>query len=100
MPLAFSIFEHAGHPFGEVHADNKTRQELNAEGSPAKLLDLGIVVQPMTQMADFVIKKSIKLAILAVPEGVAQRTTEALIESGIAGIHALRTSASAHQQSG
>ncbi len=46
----------------------------------------GIVVQPMTQMADFVNKKSIKLAILAVPEGVAQRTTEALIESGIAGI--------------
>jgi glucosylceramidase len=40
-------FEHAGHPFGEVHGDNKTREELNAEGSPAKLLDLGIVVQPM-----------------------------------------------------
>eukprot|EP00984_Skeletonema_dohrnii_P038337 scaffold41471_cov228-Skeletonema_dohrnii-CCMP3373.AAC.2 len=40
-------FEHAGHPFGEVHGDNKTREELNAEGSPAKYLDVGVVVQPM-----------------------------------------------------
>jgi len=40
-------FETAGHPFGEVHGDNKTREELNAEGVPAKYLDLGIVVQPM-----------------------------------------------------
>jgi len=41
-------FELAGsHPFGEVHGDNKTREELNAEGVPSKYLDLGIVVQPM-----------------------------------------------------
>jgi glucosylceramidase len=40
-------FEHAGHPFGTVHGDFKTREELNAEGSPAKYLDLGIVIQPM-----------------------------------------------------
>lgn len=40
-------FELAGHPFGNVNGDNKTREELNAEGVPAKYLDLGIVVQPM-----------------------------------------------------
>lgn len=40
-------FETAGYPFGEVHGDNKTREELNAEGFPAKYIDLGIVVQPM-----------------------------------------------------
>ncbi|KAL7547750.1 hypothetical protein ACHAWF_015042 [Thalassiosira exigua] len=40
-------FELAGHPFGKVHGDKKTREELNAEGVPAKYLDLGIVVQPM-----------------------------------------------------
>lgn len=40
-------FEVAGHPFGEVHGDNKTREELNAEGVSAKYLDVGIVVQPM-----------------------------------------------------
>ncbi len=40
-------FELAGHPFGRVHGDGKTREELQAEGSPAKYLDLGIVVQPM-----------------------------------------------------
>ena len=36
-------FEHAGHPFGDVHGDNKTREELNAEGSPAQFLDVGVV---------------------------------------------------------
>lgn len=41
------FFEHAGHPFGEVHGDHKTREELNSEGFPAKFLDLGIAVQPM-----------------------------------------------------
>jgi glucosylceramidase len=40
-------FETAGHPFGKVHGDGKTREELNAEGVPAKYLDLGVVVQPM-----------------------------------------------------
>jgi glucosylceramidase len=40
-------FEVAGHPFGRVNGDGKTREELQAEGSPAKFLDLGIVVQPM-----------------------------------------------------
>jgi len=40
-------FERSGHPFGEVHGDHKTREELNSEGVPAKYLDLGIVVQPM-----------------------------------------------------
>lgn len=40
-------FEAAVHPFGEVHGDNKTREELNAEGFPAKYIDLGIAVQPM-----------------------------------------------------
>ncbi|KAL7539273.1 hypothetical protein ACHAXR_009163 [Thalassiosira sp. AJA248-18] len=40
-------FETAGHPFGEIHGDSKTREELNAEGVPSKYLDLGIVVQPM-----------------------------------------------------
>jgi glucosylceramidase len=40
-------FELAGHPFGGVKGDGKTREELQAEGSPAKYLDLGIVVQPM-----------------------------------------------------
>lgn len=40
-------FELAGHPFGEVHGDNKTREELNAEGVPARYLDVGVVVQPM-----------------------------------------------------
>lgn len=40
-------FEHAGHPFGRVHGDGKTREELNAEGFPARYIDLGIVVQPM-----------------------------------------------------
>lgn len=40
-------FELAGHPFGRVKGDGKTREELQAEGSPAKFLDLGIVVQPM-----------------------------------------------------
>ena len=40
-------FELAGHPFGTVHGDGKTREELNAEGVPAKYLNLGIVVQPM-----------------------------------------------------
>ncbi|KAL3798024.1 hypothetical protein ACHAW5_002627 [Stephanodiscus triporus] len=40
-------FELAGHPFGRVNGDGKTREELQAEGSPTKYLDLGIVVQPM-----------------------------------------------------
>ena len=40
-------FETAGHPFGNVNGDNKTRDELNSEGYPAKYLDLGIAVQPM-----------------------------------------------------
>lgn len=40
-------FEKAGHPFGTVHGDGKTREELHAEGIPAKYLDLGVVVQPM-----------------------------------------------------
>lgn len=40
-------FEHAGHPFGTVHGDEKTRDELNAIGVPAKYLDVGVVVQPM-----------------------------------------------------
>lgn len=40
-------FELAGHPFGRVVGDGKTREELHAEGSPATYLDLGIVVQPM-----------------------------------------------------
>ena len=40
-------FETAGHPFGKVHGDGKTREELNAEGIPAEYLDLGVVVQPM-----------------------------------------------------
>lgn len=40
-------FELAGHPFGIVHGDGKTREELNAEGIPVKYLDLGVVVQPM-----------------------------------------------------
>ena len=40
-------FETAGNPFGQVKGNNKTREELNAEGVPAKYLDLGIVVQPM-----------------------------------------------------
>ena len=40
-------FEVAGHPFGEVHGDNKTREELHAEGVASKYLDLGIVVQQM-----------------------------------------------------
>jgi len=40
-------FEKAGHPFGKVHGDGKTREELHAEGVPSKYLDLGIVVQPM-----------------------------------------------------
>lgn len=40
-------FETAGHPFGRIVGDDKTREELHAEGSPAKYLDLGIVIQPM-----------------------------------------------------
>lgn len=40
-------FETAGHPFGKVHGDGKTREELNAEGVPAKYLDVGVVVQQM-----------------------------------------------------
>eukprot|EP00569_Conticribra_weissflogii_P013289 CAMPEP_0171384842 /NCGR_PEP_ID=MMETSP0879-20121228/38678_1 /TAXON_ID=67004 /ORGANISM="Thalassiosira weissflogii, Strain CCMP1336" /LENGTH=863 /DNA_ID=CAMNT_0011897127 /DNA_START=101 /DNA_END=2693 /DNA_ORIENTATION=+ len=40
-------FEHAGYPFGPVFGDQKTRDELNAIGIPAKYLDVGVVVQPM-----------------------------------------------------
>ena len=40
-------FEMAGHPFGEIRGDNKTREELHAEGVQANYLDVGIVVQPM-----------------------------------------------------
>ncbi|EJK53642.1 hypothetical protein THAOC_26876 [Thalassiosira oceanica] len=40
-------FEVAGHPFGDVHGDSKTREELHAEGVSSKFLDLGIAVQQM-----------------------------------------------------
>ena len=40
-------FELFAHKFGKNRGDKKTREELNAEGVPAKYLDLGIVVQPM-----------------------------------------------------
>ena len=40
-------FEKAGHPFGEVHGDGKTREELHAEGVDPKYLDVGVVVQQM-----------------------------------------------------
>jgi glucosylceramidase len=40
-------FEKVGYPFGTVHGDQRTREELHALGVPAEYLDLGIVVQPM-----------------------------------------------------
>jgi len=40
-------FEHAGHPFGQVKGDTRTREELHAMGNPADYLDRGVVVQPM-----------------------------------------------------
>jgi len=40
-------FEHAGHPFGRVIGDGRTREELDALGFSAKFLDAGVVVQPM-----------------------------------------------------
>lgn len=46
----------------------------------------GLTVQPMSQLDEFVQRKSVKIAILAVPEAAAQRTADALIVSGIIGI--------------
>eukprot|EP00978_Attheya_sp_CCMP212_P005046 scaffold11161_cov52-Attheya_sp.AAC.2 len=40
-------FEKVGNPFGTVHGDQRTREELHALGVPAEYLDMGIVVQPM-----------------------------------------------------
>uniref|UniRef100_A0A7S4QF81 Glycosyl hydrolase family 30 TIM-barrel domain-containing protein n=1 Tax=Ditylum brightwellii TaxID=49249 RepID=A0A7S4QF81_9STRA len=40
-------FEKAGHPFGRVVGDGRTRDELNALGFSALFLDEGIIVQPM-----------------------------------------------------
>mmetsp|Transcript_5326 Transcript_5326/g.15516 ORF Transcript_5326/g.15516 Transcript_5326/m.15516 type:complete len:892 (-) Transcript_5326:169-2844(-) len=40
-------FEKADHPFGKIHGDEWTREELNARGVPAEFLDVGVVVQPL-----------------------------------------------------
>jgi glucosylceramidase len=40
-------FEQAGHPFGRVVGDGRTREELHALGFPADLLDKGVVAQPL-----------------------------------------------------
>lgn len=45
-----------------------------------------IEIKPMGELADFVLKNDVKLAILTVPASAAQKTADMLVESGILGI--------------
>ena len=40
-------FQHGRRPFGRIVGEGRTREELNALGFPASLLDMGIVAQPL-----------------------------------------------------
>ena len=73
-------FEKAGHPFGKVHGDGKTREELHAEGVDAKYLDVGVVVQQMYYYVGHVTKyvrpgsKSVHAIVDSSENGPAART--------------------------
>lgn len=83
-------FETAGHPFGRIVGDDKTREELHAEGSPAKYIDLGIVIQPMYYYVGH-ISRFIRPGSRAVPALVDSSSSSSNNDAGGAAIATTRT---------
>jgi glucosylceramidase len=82
-------FQHGRRPFGRIVGEGRTREELNALGFPASLLDMGIVAQPlfyyMGHISRYVRPGSHAIPAIAVEGSTSSLQTVFRTQDGVAG---------------